>query len=162
MNRPLLIGQAPGPNTDPELPLFPLPMTSSGARLAKMTGLSFYRYMALFDRVNLLNYFPGKSKKEDKFPMSPAMIAASAMTPLLVGRTVVLVGRNVADAFKLETDFHEWAILRCKRSEPITKCDGMARVVIIPHPSGRNHWYNKEGNQELSEKFWRDFVKNIL
>ncbi len=157
--RPLLIGQAPGPNTNPDLPLFPVPSTSAGGRLAELTGLSRGEYVKRFERINLLPEFPGKTKKEDKFPAAQARFAAQIMRPFLAGRTVVLVGRGVANAFGLDPNikFHNWFVHPVKRRCPIAKDDWFARVVIIPHPSGRSRWYNEDGNRALAEAFWAEF-----
>lgn len=156
--RPLLIGQAPGPNTNPALPLFPVPTTSAGGRLLDLMGLSRREYLKTFDRVNLLPYFPGQHKRDDKFPMTPAKLAAQVMMPLLSERTVVLVGRNVANAFKLGADFHEWTDWQVRRRCPVKGELGQCRVAVIPHPSGRNHWYNDETNREAARAFWADFL----
>lgn len=145
--KPLLIGQAPGPNTDPDLPLFPVPRTSAGGRLCEFMGLSKGDYMARFDRINLLYAFPGKYKRDDKFPLPKARIAADAIRPLLTGRTVVMVGRNVANAFGYpasETPWHEF----------VTDERGGFTYAVIPHPSGRNHWYNAEDNVAEARAFW--------
>lgn len=156
--KPLLIGQAPGPNTNPDLPLFPVPKTSAGGRLQQMTRLTRGEYLARFDRINLLPYFPGKQKRDDKFPMTPAKLAARVLKPLLAGRTVILVGRNVADAFEFPSEFHDWVDWPVRRPCIVTRCPGLAHVAVIPHPSGRNHWYNKLENQEQSANFWEDFL----
>ncbi len=128
--------------------------------MQKMMGLSRYDYLSSFDRVNLLPYFPGKHKRDDKFPMTPAKLAALVMLPLLAGREVILVGRNVADAFKLKLDFHEWTDLIAKRYCPIDKGQHKARICVIPHPSGRNHWYNNEDNVLKSKEFWERFTES--
>ncbi len=159
--RPLLIGQAPGPNTDPDMPLYPVPSRCAGGRLASYMGLSRGEYLKTFERINLLPYYPGKVKRDDKFPMLPAKLAAAAVRPLLAGRTVVLVGRNVANAFVLDPSlqFHRW--YNCvARQRPclIAKDPFMMRTAIIPHPSGRNHWYNDPENLLESQGFWSEFV----
>lgn len=156
---PLLIGQAPGPNTDPELPLFPLPLTSAGGRLQQMTGLARGGYMLRFDRINVLNFFPGQVRRDDKFPMLVAKSAASSIRPLLAGRTVILVGRKVAQAFCHEAEFHVWNRMKCRRHT--YKSPGWCDVAIIPHPSGRNHWYNNIANQESSKAFWQMFMERL-
>lgn len=157
--RPLLIGQAPGPNTDPSLPLFPVPRTSAGGKLQQLTGLTRGQYLKTFDRVNLLPYFPGRTTaRDDTFPMTPAKLAAQVTMPLLSGRTVVLVGRNVANAFRLgDLDFHAWKDIRVKRACLVQRDRGTARIAVVPHPSGRNHWYNKEANRQEAKAFWADF-----
>lgn len=157
--RPLLIGQAPGPNTDPRLPLFPVPSTSAGGRLAEMTGLGRAEYLKTFERVNLLPDFPGKTKKEDMFPVARARFAAKIMKPFLAGRTVVLVGRGVSTAFGLDPsfEFHKWFTHPVKRRCAFARDSWHARVVIIPHPSGRSRWYNDDANRALSIAFWTEF-----
>jgi hypothetical protein len=145
---PLLIGQAPGPNTDPTLPLFPVPSTSAGGRLASFMGLTRGEYLVSFDRINLLQDFPGKTGRDDKFPMTKAKIAAAAIKPLLRDRVVILVGRNVANAFGLEAEFHSWV-------EGLHYCRLMA---VVPHPSGRNHWYNKQEHKQIAQDFWHSCV----
>lgn len=157
--KPLLIGQAPGPNTDPDLPLFPVPATSAGGRLCQMTGLLRGEYLLQFDRINVLNFFPGQVRRDDKFPMSPARFAASTMKPFLAGRVVVLVGRNVANAFGHTAEFHEWGDMQCRRDHH--KNPGGCQIAIIPHPSGRNHWYNDAANKIKSQNFWREFINNL-
>lgn len=158
MMKPLLIGQAPGPNTNPDLPLFPVPKTSAGGRLQVMTGLTRGQYLDHFERINLLPYFPGKVKRDDKFPMPPARLAATAIKPLLAGRTVILVGRNVAEAFEFPAEFHDWVRWPVRRPCIVTKSTGLAAMAVIPHPSGRNHWYNKAENRARSAAFWADFL----
>lgn len=142
--RILLIGQAPGPNTDPARPLWPEPASSTGGRLVAFAGISPGVYLEQFDRVNLLNTFPGRTRQcPDTFPTRDARIAASAMRPFLRGRRVVLVGRAVATAFSLGLlPFHEWV------SDDF-------EVAVIPHPSGRNAWYRRAENVATYRAFWR-------
>lgn len=151
--RPVLIGQAPGPNTDPERPLWPEPRTSSGGRLAEAMSLSITQYLLLFERANLVNRFPGKYKRDDKFPLYEAQIAAAALRPLMRGRDVILLGRKVASAWGEGVDlpFFEWSQCRTFGT----------RLAVVPHPSGRNHWYNHETNRELATSFWRTLVASL-
>ena len=156
--RPILVGQAPGPRTDPELPLFPVPSTSSGGRLCEMMGITRGQYLGMFDRVNLLYNFPGKHKRDDKFPMREARIAACAMRPLFAGRVVILIGRNVAEAFGVEAEFHTWFAWPVRRPNLIQRCNGVAQAAVVPHPSGRNHWYNRPEHRALARAFWQNLL----
>lgn len=164
MSRPLLIGQAPGPNTRPDLPLFPHPRTSAGGRLAYFLGLSRTEYLRIFDRVNLIQEFPGRWKRDDKWPTARARDAANAMRPLLAGRQVIMVGRNVATAFGVPKDmpFLQTFTMDCRRAS-ISNCSlgHECTTTIIPHPSGRNHWYNRVENTVALQLFWRDMRENI-
>lgn len=158
--RVLLIGQAPGPNTDPELPLYPVPRTSAGGRLQQMMKLTRAQYLKNFERINLLNEYPGTHKRDDKFPIREARLAARTLRPLLAGRSVVLVGRNVARAFQLDIPFHVWGHLQARRACVLNKTSGLSRVAVVPHPSGRNHWYNKAENREEAANFWRHLTRS--
>lgn len=153
MNKTLLIGQAPGPNTLPGLPLHPHPRTSAGGRLAEQMGLTPEDYIRYFQRINLLNKFPGRHKRDDKFPLAKAKAAAEAIRPLLVGRKVVLVGRNVATAFGLGLEFFTWG------SYPALPAMELFDVAVVPHPSGRNHWYNKPENRQQASEFWSQLLR---
>ncbi len=144
MPRILIIGQAPVPNTDPAEPLWPEPASSSGGRLAAFAGLTPGEYLAKFDRINLLNEFQGRRwKRDDTGPIELGRVAASAIRPLLKGRRVILVGRNVSEAFGLDVPFHTWVGV------------GGFNAAVVPHPSGRSHWYRDSGNSSLSRQFWR-------
>lgn len=159
----LLIGQAPGPNTDPEYPLYPVPRTSAGGRLCTLLGMTKGEYLRTFDRCNLLPYFPGRSRiRDDSFPMPAARLAARVMRPLLRGRHVVLVGRKVASAFDLqEADWFSPVQLRCGPRHAVTDCPGVATAMVVPHPSGRNHWYNSDDNREAARVALRAFAEKV-
>lgn len=160
--RPLIIGQAPGRDTDPDFPMYPLPKNRAGHRLQVLLGMSRAEYLMAFDRVNLLNHFPGANPDGDKFPMTPAKLAAQSMRPLLAGRIVLMVGRGVASAFGLEKQaFLEWVDIRCTRRCMVSKAPHTARVVLIPHPSGRARWYNENDNRSSAHEFLREFVATL-
>lgn len=149
---PLLIGQAPGPNTNPDAPLWPKPLSSTGGRLMELMGLGKVAYLRTFDRTNLLHTHPGQWEDKDRFPRVHARVAAQAMRPLLRGRPVIYVGRAVAEAFgHRELAFHTWD--RCGQWR--------YRHAVIPHPSGRNRWYNAEANRLEAQAFWRAFLEDL-
>lgn len=122
--------------------------------MCAIMGLSLVRYSGTFDRANLLHDFPGGWKRDDKWPKRHGAIAAQAMRPLLRGRTIVLLGRNVSGAFgysENHLDFHQWY------DDDTWKF----RVAIIPHPSGRNKWYHNEANREVSRLFWAEYINHL-
>ena len=144
--RILLIGQAPGPNTDPGEPLPLEPRSSTAGRLCMFIGVHPNQFRGQVQRVNLLQYHPGRRRHHDRFPEREGRVAAQAMMPLLSGRAVVLLGRKVAKAFGAENaPFHEWLVP--------SWCSYFA---VAPHPSGRNHWYNDEGNRRECREFWQE------
>jgi len=122
--------------------------------MALHMGLTPEEFVSTFDRINLINEFPGRWKRDDKWPVADARVAASAVTPLLRGRTVIMVGRNVATAFgycSASLGFLEWQhnVLHS------------FRFAIIPHASGRNRWYNDPDNLEKTRAFWKNFLTEI-
>lgn len=155
MEKTVLIGMAPGPNTDPRAPLFPMPASSAGGRLQQFSGLTRHGYFRLFDRVNCLTHFPGKSGStgEDLFPMREARRAAEIHKQHFRGRRIIFVGRQVAEVFghpKQEMDWFEWSNCETWRY----------RCSVIPHTSGRNHFWNTEENRELAKKFFQDEINS--
>ncbi len=136
----VVVGEAPGAAGRADLPLYPLPPGCAGHRLFKMTALPNMRtYLTLLFRANLLSYNPGPN-----WPKREAHIAAMAMLPFLRERQVVLLGRKVARAFGVgQYSFMEWNNYR-------DLCD----VAVLPHPSGRNLWYQDGGNLYLAGQFW--------
>ena len=75
--RPLLIGQAPGPRSDPAEPL----AGRCGARLAGLCGIGQDEFLRRFERVNLIDRFPGKASKGDRFPLDEARWRAAMLRP---------------------------------------------------------------------------------
>merc|ERR1740117_2166348 len=102
--------------TDDQLKAFPLPLPLKGGaerRLARLSGRSTQELWELFDRVNLLPYFPGRKARApkhnqrtyrlhqsdgDTFPLSEARDMSSAV-PIQRYAVVLLLGLNVARAF---------------------------------------------------------------
>ena len=146
----LLVGMAPGPRTDPRAPLLPYPKNSAGYKLAKLTGLSHYRYLQNYERINCLTMFPGAHmhQKGDRFPMREARGAAGVHVQHFPGRRVIFVGRKTAEAFgwpRGKLDFFDWA--RCP--------EWCYDAAVVPHASGCNLFWNEPGNKERALVFFQ-------
>jgi uracil-DNA glycosylase len=144
MNRVMLLGQAPGPNTDPRRPL----SGASGARLARLLGVD--DLTAVFALGNLLGRFPGASpgQRGDAFPLARARRAAGRFRPAGDVGLVVFVGKNVARAFgRLDLDY----FARDEHSFGRR----VLEVTTIPHPSGISHWWNEPANVRRARRFLR-------
>lgn len=157
MTRPLLIGEAPARTTPPGWPPF-YGRQRSAKRLWEM-GLRVTRSSASgvgnVDAVNLIDEYPG--------PRWPAARARDVGRDLLFGtptltqpqvwsRThVLLVGRNVADAFGALTswDWFEWFKFRDDRQ---------TEFAIVPHPSGLNRWWNEPKNAARARAFFEKLI----
>jgi len=118
-----------------------------GRKLARLSGLEFHEWMRRTERLNLINRWPGRDGIfGDAFPMKEAVANAYRLHPRLHGRMVILLGRNVADAFTL-TDLRElrWCAFGCEELE--------WTMAIVPHPSGLNRWWNDAVNQRKAGRF---------
>jgi hypothetical protein len=158
--KPVLVGIAPSRPGAEGQPLTSLGGRSTGATLAELAGLSNIKYLHAFDRVNLCpTPRPSTILITEGRPMAQ-MLAGS----LLIRRTVVLLGANVAECFGpgargyellkwTEDPGHPWGTTGFK--------DGFAlpfRWAVLPHPSGRNHWYNDPVNRNAARSFMRELV----
>lgn len=154
----LFIGQAPGkPRFEGDAPgrAFNPIFSASGRRLASFTG---YDFMMKNEFVNLFNDWTGRddscNPKGDAFPLAAAKIRANAVAATLHGRTVILVGENVASAFGLRAPlFFAW---RGGDGSVIPAC---CWFTVVPHPSGVNRWWNAPTNNGRAKKFFRKLSK---
>lgn len=144
-DRPVMIGQAPSRIGDPRTPC------AGGCfqRLADAAGAGTHRerlrFYAAFVRLNVFTRYRGRDGKGDRFPMAEAKDRADGMRVWLDGRTVVLVGKSVACAFRMsDPEYLRWTV------DP--PAPG-ARAVVVPHPSGVNRWWNDPENRERAARF---------
>lgn len=132
MNNPL--------SSRPEHALFPYPPGCTGYRLLKLLqrrlpDVGRREYLAAFDRRNLLSRVV--------WSRDDARVAARKFATNLEehrGRTIVTLGHEVRSLMGLPD----------RLIEPIV--DRLSGVTWrqLPHPSGRNHWYNDETNADLA------------
>jgi uracil-DNA glycosylase len=141
--RPLIIGEAPGRGTGRPIE------GRIGRRLADLAGLSFEEFRRSFARENVLDYWPGTDGKGAVFPRDEAKAVAERLASRIrrQRRTVVLLGRRVSFAFGLGGAAYFQRIVF-----------GYARVVVLPHPTGINRWYNSPANREQVRRFFREDV----
>lgn len=148
------IGEAPGPHSGENCPLWPVGQGTAGYRLCKMTGLSRRAYLHETSRLNLLPWYSPHWRSDD------AQAAAGNIrgSNLFVGRSVILVGRRVYDAFfPMSNDWllFEWMPL----SGIATSGLWCARLACIPHPSGRNRAWNDPEVRAQCEEFLRGVLE---
>ena len=129
--RPLLVGMNNPVSVDPRHALYPVPRGCTGHRLwlvlNELDGTSVSRYLRLFERVNLV---------QGRWNAVTARARAQELRPTMSGRSSVLLGREVWGAFHLP------------RVEACASVDLHDAVVyFVPHPSGRNLWYNDGDNR---------------
>lgn len=144
--RPVLIGMNNPVSSNPEHALYPYPPGCTGHRLlemlqSRMPDVGRREYLGRFDRRNLV---PHKTWS--------ASIAAKHADELFVtffgtGRTIVLLGNDTVKAFNIPRLLIHPQIV------------GGATWRQIPHPSGRNLWYNSETNRALVAALLEDLYR---
>ncbi len=123
-----IIGEAPGPNTSPKLPMFPLPSRSAGGRLLGYAGIPVEDYLGRLARRNLFAELGPWSTRTARLQAFQIFWWLRNMATGI--RRVLLLGGRVGAAFGL-AEF--WRPLKLERD---------LVLVAIPHPSGKNRVYN--------------------
>lgn len=143
----LVIGEAPPSNTHPRhSPMYPLPANSAGGRLCAMSGLGVRGWIRATTRINLAQNFEDYSATRYRAYFDRLETGGV----LGVFDHCLLVGTRVRDAAGPKT---EWPVGEIR---PRRAVQGRAsNVAWIPHPSGRNRWYNEQANKELVEALLR-------
>mgnify|MGYP007083431842 CR=1 FL=1 len=142
MVKPLLLGMNNPLSDDPKYDLYPYPEGSAGYRLWKMIPGDVWRrdYLGSFDRRNLL--------RAREWNQRAAREAARALMPELHGRLVLVLGTQVRAALGLPPAEPLARMLAEVDCSP-TRADALRikfEWIAIPHPSGRNLWYNDPTN----------------
>lgn len=146
--RAIIVGEAPGPNTFNDCPMYPYPERSAGGRLLKMSGMKPLDYLRAFHRVNLNVEY---SKHWGAPQQEEARHTAGLLGPVAenLALPLVLLGVRVARAFGLEhAEQLQWMRFNGEPGNaartwlPEKAVDTGLRAVRLPHPSGRNHVYN--------------------
>lgn len=141
--RPVLVGMNNPVSSEPEHALYPYPPGCTGHRLLEMLqsrvpNATRGEYLRRFDRRNVvsLKVFDRKMAADGARKLDFEFFAS--------GRTVVLLGADTVAAF---------AIPRLLIHPQII---GGTTYRQIPHPSGRNLWYNDEQNKLLVSMLLED------
>lgn len=132
--RTVLLGMNNPLSLRPEHALFPHPPGCTGHRIYGLLCLKFpdmlrHEYLEGFERVNLV---------EGHWSMRRARENVPAFVEKYQGRTVLLFGEAVRTALKLPKRL----ILPLERDGIVWR--------QLPHPSGRNLWYNDPRSRELA------------
>lgn len=133
--KPVILGMNNPLSDDPRHALYPAPVNCTGWRLWRMlnarTGANRSQYLEAFDRLNILH--------ARSWNTSQAREAAEAIIILLQGRTVVVLGAQPVAALRLPV-----LLVKPQEVHGVTWRQ-------VPHPSGRNPWYNVPENRAMVE-----------
>ena len=121
--------------------------------LAKLAGVSYQELTKLAEFRNLLASYPGQNGGGDAFDLKEAEEAAEKLSSEFKGGDeAVFLGKQVMRAFGV------FGVNKMTWFEPITLLSSDVTVWLMPHPSGRNRWYNSGENRACASAF----VKRIL
>lgn len=138
--RPLLLGMNNPHHDDPRYDLYPSPKGCTGWRIWKMlsdrTGATKHDYVQQFSRRNLVR---GRKWRRDRVEAAALQVTFFAKP----GTTVVLLGDEVRRAMNL--------VLGGRVDKILIHPQVVDGVVYrcVPHPSGRNRFYNDPAAREL-------------
>jgi len=150
--KPLLIGLDNPHSRDSHTALLPVPKNGAGDRLLQLIreadrDFSISQYMQAFDRVNL--YPTGPAKNGRGATWADHLAASWAMETIVRCHydRVVLLGDRVQRAFGRMVALREEALSYTTFTAP----DGSPIAFYrMPHPSGRNRFYNQPENRQLA------------
>lgn len=167
----VFVGEAPGRHRPDASPLFPLPRGSAGWRLFTMSPIydeartmrSMTTYLEDVRRINLLP----ECSASDGWSVRTARLRASSMLRggLLTGQIVVLLGKRVLRAFcdeigrspnSVEPASIFWEGRQYSRSWRYH-----FDLAYLPHPSGRNRWYNDRDNFDAARALLTDVFDRV-
>lgn len=159
--RVLIVGEQPAESGagSGHFAMYPMPPISAGRRLCELTGLEPEAYLSAFSRTNLMLSY----QQHWRVAAARERAREILLDEPLRGRTLLLVGRRVRDAFAAVVDERaEDARLQdsCRlyvglRFTPDAERSLTFDAAWVPHTSGRNRWWNDEANRARGQKFLR-------
>ncbi len=164
MSRPLLVGLHNPLSPKPEHALYPRPEGCTGYRLLRMLGPAFTErdYLRAFDRVDLLEHH--EQVKGKGYTARLRRAHWRLLKHIIDGKyeAVVLLGADVWRAMvgvpKIKPPWLCW------RTTSVTS-NGIGwrvRFLTLPHPSGRNRWYQDRVNEAAARRALRQLAEASL
>ena len=155
----LVIGQAPSQRSELGKAL---EGSLTASKLAKLFGCTVPEYLAGTERLNVLDYWPGKAGgKGDRFPLVEVRERAYLLREKLRGRKILFVGISTAAAFGCGGAVCEWR-------QQVDERGWVFSYAILPHVSGINRWFNESKHKRLAKQFmqytwaWRNSDEEIV
>ena len=135
VHNPILVGELNPYGGRPEHALFCHPPNSAGGRLQRLIfAIPRWKYLEC-PRFNLC---------VGEWSAPAARVEARALLTLAKGRTLVLLGKKVCDAFQVPFDPFQ-----------LDESPSGQKYVILPHPSGRNRMWEADGAIERAQELLR-------
>ena len=139
----VIFGERPGPNTDPDRPLFPHSTTGAAANLAQLLGMSLEEYVRGTVRYNVCDD-PWTSTADRTVRLRVRSILEMHRKQSRDNHFIVL-GRDTARAFPPEYRYAPFG-------------HHIHDTILIPHTSGVNRYYNSQEDKEFIKQSLKDFL----
>lgn len=158
MRRAIIIGEAPSRIGDPDKPL----SGRCGARLCKLMGMPKYDYEQLAEEFELVNLLQEHQRlpitgRGHAYDLPAAILSARRMRAqgIFDERLTIFLGKRVARAvlerYRIPSYFMQCSSHRVQQP---------ATYVVVPHPSGVNHYWNDPGSVRKASEWWRSLRNN--
>lgn len=149
MSKTLVVGECPSKTNDGSAAGKQGPLDGpSGARLARLMGVSLQEFLDCFDRVNLF----AEHVPYDEWDAPRAETAAWQIMSYSRCEEIILLGRRVQRAFYRGNSDEQFFV-------PFTLSS--RHMTVVPHPSGRNRFWNTPGNVDQARTFWQAQARTI-
>lgn len=133
---PMLVGELNPYGPDASMALYPVPRGAAGDRMREILGMTDQEYLRAFDRQNLCT---GTWSRRSAVARAGELLAQRRSL-------YVLLGRRVADAFLPPPRREMFALVEQRYG------DWAARLLLLPHPSGRCRLWNEPGAAESARR----------
>lgn len=141
--RPLLVGMNNPLSRHPDDALYPEPPGCTGHRIWRLLApMTQEEYLERYDRTNLVEGLAWSSER--------ARLNSGRILDLMPGRRTIILGAETQAALgyrKLE----RMAWHPCARG----------KFLLMPHPSGRNTWFNDPRNRALAAHYLREALDHV-
>jgi hypothetical protein len=148
VSRLIIFGERPGPNTDPTRPLYPHTTTGAAARLIKLLGVSTEWYLSERNVVRYNAVGDMFTSTADPEPREYVRGRISWHISYDGEPKFLFLGRAAANAGPASLKRLSWG-------------EELNRMMVIPHPSGRNRYYNSQANTHFIEQSLRKFAGTL-
>lgn len=136
-----IFGERPGPNTDPKNPLFPHTTTGAAARLIRLLDWTPEFYLENTLRYNVVdNSVISCRNSNAKIRVNLRINEERRANPRA---RFLFLGRETAHAVLMHKSQKAWLPGEIRED-----------TMYIPHPSGRNLYYNSAENTALIKNAW--------
>ncbi len=145
MARLVIFGERPGPNTDATRPLHPHTTTGAAAKLINLLGMTTEEYLRDTIRYNVVDNGRVSTRSENaKVRVLQRMAAERQTNP---NPRFLFCGRETIACLGTGTRTWKWGEIK-------------GDTMLIPHPSGRNLFYNSREDTDFIRRQLKEFLRD--